>query len=59
MATGALDSSVMLWSVPDGKLVRTCRTSDGCVYEMGWSPQGDRLAACYSSRLLRVMDIRM
>ena len=50
MATGSDDKTVRLWSLPDGKLLRTLRPpigpgNDGKVYAVALAPDGSWVAA--------------
>eukprot|EP00798_Chlamydomonas_sp_ICE-L_P020287 gene20287-27045_t len=58
VATGSFDRNMHVWSVEDGSLIRTFRGEAG-IYEVCWSKEGERLAACYADHTLCVVDLRM
>jgi transducin (beta)-like 1 len=57
LASGASDRAVHIWSVRDGSLVRTFNGPAG-VFDLSWSASGDKLAACFSSSVVAVLDMR-
>eukprot|EP00299_Pterocystis_sp_00344_P016295 c8174_g1_i1.p1 GENE.c8174_g1_i1~~c8174_g1_i1.p1 ORF type:complete len:492 (-),score=52.37 c8174_g1_i1:161-1636(-) len=46
---------VKIWSIKDGKLIKTYRGLGG-IFEVCWSPQGEKVAACFSNSTLAVID---
>jgi WD40 repeat protein len=43
LASGSFDSTVKLWQVPDGKLLRTVTANGGRIYAVAFSPDGTEL----------------
>ena len=58
VASGSFDKDVHIWDVASGKLVRT-HTGDGGIFEVCWSPLGDKLAASFSTKVVQVLDLKM
>lgn len=57
LATGSFDRCINIWSVKDGTLLKKFR-GDGGIFEVTWSPSGDKVAACFSSNTVTVLDMR-
>ncbi len=57
LATGSLDRCINIWSVKDGKLLKKFR-GDGGIFEVTWNPAGDKVAGCFSSNTVAVIDLR-
>lgn len=55
LASGSLDSDLHVWNVADGALLRSYNGKGG-IFEVSWSPQGHRIAACTSDSTLCVLD---
>jgi transducin (beta)-like 1 len=49
LASGSFDKNVYIWSMKDGSLLRRY-TGHGGVFEIGYSPDGKKLAACFSDK---------
>ena len=58
LASGSFDKCLHIWSVKDGKLVKTYHGNGG-IFEVCWSADGDRVAACFSDNTVAVIDSRM
>ncbi|XP_042383401.1 WD40 repeat-containing protein HOS15-like isoform X3 [Zingiber officinale] len=64
LASGALDRSLHIWSIKEGRLVKTYQGPGG-IFEVCWNREGDKVAACFSDKMLflnniiTVMDFRM
>lgn len=58
LASGSLDQCVHIWSMKEGKIVKTY-TGGGGIFEVCWNKEGDKLAACFSNSTVCVMDFRM
>jgi len=58
LASGLYDGCLHIWSVKDGSLVKTYRGSGG-IFEVCWNREGDKVAACFSSNKVCVLDFRM
>lgn len=57
LASGSFDRSLNIWDVKDGTLVKTFRGNGG-IFEVAWNPAGDKVAACFSSNTVCVIDLR-
>lgn len=57
VATGSFDKYVYIWSTQTGSLVQTYQGNGG-IFEVQWSPRGDKVAACFSDNTICVMDVR-
>ncbi|KAK4527381.1 hypothetical protein GAYE_SCF39G5303 [Galdieria yellowstonensis] len=58
IASGSLDKYVHVWSIREGRVVRSFR-ADGGIFDVCWSPSGDQIAASLSSNTVCVLDFRM
>ncbi|KXJ16292.1 F-box-like/WD repeat-containing protein TBL1XR1 [Exaiptasia diaphana] len=56
LASGSFDKHVHIWSTQTGNLAHTFQ-GDGVVYDVQWNSKGDKLAACFSSSLVCVLDL--
>ena len=56
LASGSWDKCVHIWSVKDGRLVKTYR---GGVCKVCWNREGDKVAACFSDNTVCVLDVRL
>lgn len=57
LATGSFDRCINIWSVKDGTLLKKFR-GDGGIFEVTWNPAGNKVAACFSSNAVTVLDMR-
>jgi transducin (beta)-like 1 len=57
LATGSIDSTVRVWSVADGKLLRTYKAAGG-VFDVCWDKPGTRLAVSTNAKVAHVLDLR-
>ncbi|XP_046853364.1 F-box-like/WD repeat-containing protein TBL1XR1 [Xenia sp. Carnegie-2017] len=57
IATGSNDRCLNIWSTQNGSLVYTYHAS-GPIFQLEWSPRGDKLAACVSDNTLKVLDVQ-
>ncbi|KAJ3085296.1 hypothetical protein HK102_000131 [Quaeritorhiza haematococci] len=57
LASGSFDQSLHIWSMKDGSLVKSY-TGMGGIFEVSWSPGGDRLAACFADSTVIVMNLQ-
>ena len=57
LASGDTNGLVYVWSARDGRLVRRYE-GGGDIYDVEWSPGGDRIAVCSSDHTIAVMDLR-
>lgn len=58
LASGSLDRCVHIWSMKEGKIVKTYKGGGG-IFEVCWNKEGDKIAACFSDSTVCVMDFRM
>lgn len=58
LATGSFDRCLHIWSVKDGRLVKTYRGEAG-IFEVCWNAEGSKVAACFANNTVSVLDIRM
>ncbi|KAL7615275.1 hypothetical protein Lser_V15G07465 [Lactuca serriola] len=57
LASGSMDRFLHIWSVKDGKIVKSYN-SNGSIFEVCWSKEGDRIAACTNNNTVFVLDFR-
>ncbi|CAB3989240.1 F-box-like WD repeat-containing TBL1XR1 isoform X1 [Paramuricea clavata] len=58
IATGSSDRCVNIWSTQNGNLLYTYHGS-GPIFQLQWSPRGDKLAACVSDTTVKLLDVRI
>ncbi|XP_016201679.1 WD40 repeat-containing protein HOS15 isoform X1 [Arachis ipaensis] len=58
LASGSPDKSMHIWSLKDGKIVKTYNGNGG-IFEVCWNKEGDKIAACFASNTVCVLDFRM
>ncbi|KAB1200294.1 F-box-like/WD repeat-containing protein TBL1XR1, partial [Morella rubra] len=58
LASGSLDRSMHIWSLKEGKIVKTY-TGNGGIFEVCWNREGDKIAACFANNTVCVLDFRM
>eukprot|EP00871_Galdieria_phlegrea_P003935 jgi/Galph1/4542/GphlegSOOS_G3181.1 len=58
LASGSLDRFLHVWSVREGRIIRSFR-ADGGIFEIAWNPAGDQIAASLSSNSVCVLNFRM
>ncbi|XP_061371346.1 WD40 repeat-containing protein HOS15-like isoform X2 [Gastrolobium bilobum] len=58
LASGSMDKYMHIWSVKEGKIVKTY-AGNGGIFEVSWSKDGDKVAACFSNNIVCVLDFRM
>ncbi|KAF0983564.1 hypothetical protein FDP41_010629 [Naegleria fowleri] len=56
LASGSFDRFLHIWSVHDGKLVKTYRGT-GSIFEVCWNSTGDKVAACFSNSLTEEFNV--
>ncbi|KAK9844067.1 hypothetical protein WJX81_003500 [Elliptochloris bilobata] len=57
LASGSFDKSLHVWSVRDGSLVSTYKGAGG-IFEVCWARDGEHVAACFSNKVVAVLDVR-
>lgn len=58
LASGSPDKSINIWSLSDGKIIKTYNGNGG-IFEVCWNKEGDKIAACFSNNTVCVLDFRM
>jgi transducin (beta)-like 1 len=58
IASGSIDRYIYIYSVKDGKLLKSFRGSGG-IFEVCWNSTGDKVAACFSNNVVSVIDLKM
>ncbi|KAG5573445.1 hypothetical protein H5410_063211 [Solanum commersonii] len=58
LASGSLDKCMNIWSVKEAKIVKTFN-GDGCIFEVCWNKEGNKVAACFASKKVCVYDMRL
>ena len=58
IASGSLDKALHIWSLKEGKIIRTYNGSGG-IFEVCWNKEGDKIAACFANNIVCVLDFRM
>ncbi|GMH25211.1 hypothetical protein Nepgr_027054 [Nepenthes gracilis] len=58
LASGSLDKSLHVWSLKEGRVVKTYAGTGG-IFEVCWNKHGDRIAACFANNTVCVLDFRM
>lgn len=65
IATAGLDGTVQIWSAESGQLLTICHKNAGLfektilrptIYTIGWSPDGQRIAACGNGAEIEIWD---
>ncbi|KAJ3424863.1 wd40 repeat protein [Anaeramoeba flamelloides] len=57
LASGSLDKLLHIWSVKDGRLLRTYQGKSG-IFEVSWNKDGDKIAASFNDGTLAVIELR-
>ncbi|KAI1307359.1 Transducin (beta)-like 1, Y-linked [Mortierella claussenii] len=58
LATGSPDTTINIWRVQDGALVKTYQ-GEGGIFEVDWNSTGDKLAACVANGTLVVAHVKL
>mmetsp|Transcript_53287 Transcript_53287/g.122461 ORF Transcript_53287/g.122461 Transcript_53287/m.122461 type:complete len:504 (-) Transcript_53287:158-1669(-) len=58
LASGSFDRCLHIWSIKDGSLIKTYKGSGG-IFEVCWNADGTKVAACFSTHIVSVIDVRM
>lgn len=58
LASGSLAGHLCIWSVKDGALIKTYQGS-GDIFEVAWNHSENKIAACYSTNVVTILDFRM
>ena len=57
LATASYGRCINIWSVKDGTLLKKFR-GDGAAIEVKWNPAGNKVAACFASGTVTVLDLK-
>ena len=55
IASGSLAGQLYIWNVKDGKTIKSFK-GNGDIFEVAWNTQETRVAACFSSNVVSVID---
>ncbi|KAL9181443.1 hypothetical protein ACHAXT_010248 [Thalassiosira profunda] len=58
LASGSLAGQLYIWNVADGTHVKSFR-GNGDIFEVAWNAEETRVAACFSSNVVSVIDFEM
>uniref|UniRef100_A0A0V0IDZ0 Putative F-box-like/WD repeat-containing protein TBL1XR1-like n=1 Tax=Solanum chacoense TaxID=4108 RepID=A0A0V0IDZ0_SOLCH len=58
LASGSLDKCMNIWSMKEAKIVKTYN-GDGCIFEVCWNKEGNKVAACFANKKVCVYDMRL
>ena len=58
LASGSLGGQLNIWSVPNGKLLKTYNQGGADIFEVAWNANGTRLAAT-STNAVTLIDVRV
>ncbi|KAG5177831.1 WD40-repeat-containing domain protein [Tribonema minus] len=58
LASGSFAGHLYVWRVADGALVKSYQ-GEGDIFEVAWNHREDRVAACFSTSTVAVVDLRL
>mmetsp|Transcript_22287 Transcript_22287/g.33300 ORF Transcript_22287/g.33300 Transcript_22287/m.33300 type:complete len:109 (+) Transcript_22287:2799-3125(+) len=58
LASGSLAGQLYIWKVREGKHVKSFK-GKGDIFEVAWNVEETRVAACFSSNVVSVIDFKM
>lgn len=58
LASGSLAGQLYIWKVWEGKHIKSFK-GKGDIFEVAWNSEESRVAACFSSNVVNVIDFRM
>jgi len=57
LASGSLAGQLYVWNVRDGRVIKSFRGT-GDIFEVAWNVEETRIAACFSSNVVSVIDFK-
>lgn len=57
LASGSLAGQLYVWRVKDGKHIKNFK-GQGDIFEVAWNKEETRIAACFSSNVVNVIDFK-
>ena len=57
LASGSLAGQLYIWNVSDGKHIKSFK-GKGDIFEVAWNSEESRVAACFSSNVVSVIDFK-
>ena len=58
LASGSFDQYLHIWSVSTGELVKSYKGGGG-IFEVCWNSRGNKIAACFDTNNVAVLDFRV
>jgi len=58
LASGSLAGHLSIWNVKDGALIKTYQ-GNGDIFEVAWNHHEDKIAACFSTNIVTILDFRL
>ena len=57
LASGSLAGQLYIWNVQDGRHIKSYK-GEGDIFEVAWNKDETRVAACFSSNVVAVIDFK-
>lgn len=57
LASGSLAGQLYIWSIRDGRHIKSYK-GEGDIFEVAWNVDETRVAACFSSNVVAVIDMQ-
>ena len=57
LASGSLAGQLYIWNVQDGQIIKSFK-GKGDIFEVAWNTEESRVAACFSSNVVSVIDFK-
>jgi len=58
LASGSLAGQLYIWKVSDGEHIKSFK-GKGDIFEVAWNAEESRLAACFSSNIVSIIDFKL
>jgi FOG: WD40 repeat len=58
LASGSLAGQLYVWRLKDGKQIKNYK-GNGDIFEVAWNKEETRIAACFSSNVVDVIDFKV